>query len=231
MRMIALLLLLTCAGASAQSIIRSDFDHDSTSFRLEGNHAVTQCGDCHGRGIFSGTPQTCAGCHTSVGQVRASAKPAFHIVSTNQCENCHTAFAWIPVQRVDHNEVLGTCTSCHDNRVAAGKPRNHIPTTADCDTCHRTNVFALAVFSHDGIVAGCFACHNNRVVAGKPADHIPAPDTCETCHNVTSWSFTTTLPSRGNLRSQRGVIDARRLTASGPFALPVNGSTTREQQR
>ena len=155
-RLLLIAILLTATNVSAQSIIRSDFDHDSTSFRLEGNHAVAQCSDCHGRGVFSGTPQTCDGCHTTTGVVRASAKPAFHILASNNCETCHTAFGWIPVQRVDHQEVLGECQSCHNNRVAEGKPLNHIPTTADCDTCHRTSVFELAIFSHDGIVAGCF---------------------------------------------------------------------------
>ncbi|MEO1036638.1 MAG: cytochrome c3 family protein [Pseudomonadota bacterium] len=227
-RCLLLLGLLLATSAGAQSIIRSDFDHDTTTFRLQGSHAVAQCADCHGRGVFSGTPQTCNGCHTTVGQVRASAKPAFHILSSNTCESCHTEFAWIPVQRVDHEEVLGTCESCHNNRVAVGKPLNHIPTTADCDVCHRTSVFALAVFSHDGIVAGCVGCHNNRIVAGKPADHIPAPDTCEDCHNVTSWSFTTFRP--GN-QAKRRPLDAEQLVADGPFALPSAGGTTRRVER
>lgn len=217
-------LLLLASAANAQSIIRSDFDHDTTSFRLEGSHTVAQCSDCHGRGIFSGTPQTCDGCHTTVSQVRASAKPAFHIQSSNTCETCHTEFAWIPVQRVDHYEVIGSCQSCHNNRVAAGKPRNHIPTNADCDVCHRTSVFELAVFSHDGIVAGCVGCHNNVIVAGKPADHIPAPDTCEDCHNVNSWSFLTTLPNRLGWNSRSPLL-------SGPFALRSVGPDRPDEDR
>ncbi len=191
MRLLLLLGLLGVAIVSeAQSPIVSDFDHDTTGFRLEGAHQIAQCGDCHSRGQFSGTPLNCESCHSTGGRVSASAKPTFHMLTTNQCDQCHTSYAWLPTLTVDHTQVLGTCSSCHDNRVALGKPIDHVPTNADCAVCHRTTLFALATFSHNGIVAGCFQCHNNRIAVGKPPDHIPAPDTCEDCHNTMSFSLT-----------------------------------------
>ncbi len=184
-------LLVATNIALAQSPIVSDFDHDTTGFRIDGAHQIVQCGDCHNRGQFSGTPLDCEGCHSVGGRVSASPKPSFHMLTTTTCESCHTTYGWLPVRKVDHNEVIGQCASCHNNRVAIGKPVSHIPTTADCEGCHRTTLFSLATFSHVGISSGCVQCHNNRLATGKPPDHIPAPDTCEDCHNTTSFSFTT----------------------------------------
>lgn len=124
--------------AESQSIIRSNFDHDTTAFRLEGSHIVTSCASCHKSGVFSGTPIQCNGCHTSGGRIAATFKPARHIFVSQQCSSCHNTNSWSPVLRVDHIEVLGTCSSCHNNRIVAGQPPDHIPTTAECDTCHNT---------------------------------------------------------------------------------------------
>ncbi len=189
MRPLGLALLLLAGGAAlAQTVLRSDFDHDTTGFRLEGAHSIAQCGDCHRRGVFAGTPSSCDGCHTNGGRVRAGTQPATHILSSDHCESCHTEFAWAPVRRVDHLEVVGSCSGCHDNRIAQGKPANHIPTTAECDGCHRTSVFSLVSFSHAGIVAGCVQCHDGRSATGKPANHLPTTDLCEDCHATTRFS-------------------------------------------
>ncbi|MDH5232084.1 MAG: hypothetical protein OEY38_18625, partial [Gammaproteobacteria bacterium] len=59
---------------------------------------------------------------------------ATHILSTDICEACHSTTAWVPVITVDHNEVLGTCETCHPapaDHVAAG-------VTAACESCHST---------------------------------------------------------------------------------------------
>lgn len=202
----ALLALLGASAVFAQSPIVSDFDHDTTAFRIQGAHQIAQCGDCHNRGQFAATPVNCNGCHVNGGQVAASAKPAFHMLTTASCDSCHNEFAWVPTADVDHNEVLGACSSCHNNRVALGKPLNHLPTTADCGSCHRTSLFAFASFSHNGISSGCVQCHNNRIAAGKPADHIPAPDTCEDCHQTNSFSLTSgvSLPTESMREYIRG---------------------------
>ena len=38
-----------------------------------------------------------------------------HSTPPTVCEDCHTTSAWEPVFTVDHFQVLGTCTSCHDD--------------------------------------------------------------------------------------------------------------------
>jgi hypothetical protein len=65
-----------------------DFDHDKTSFRLEGAHRKTGCYDCHRKpeGNKITLPAACGGCHD---------KDDIHDGSFGrQCERCHDAIAW-----------------------------------------------------------------------------------------------------------------------------------------
>ncbi len=129
---------MVCLSVQANN---SQFDHFTTGFELRGAHAQASCGSCHANGIFEGTPTACTACHSDAGTVAASAKPSHHIITTNQCSACHQSQAWIPVLRVDHFDVLGTCASCHNGFNAQGQHAGHIPTSADCGTCHNTRIF------------------------------------------------------------------------------------------
>lgn len=184
------LLLSFSQAAWTQTAIRSDFDHDSTGFRLDGAHLITQCGACHSRGVFEGTLRNCADCHEDGGTVTATAKPARHILTTQQCEACHATRSFLPLQRMDHNETVGECAGCHDNQAARGKPVDHPPAGDQCDSCHLTVAFSpVRTFDHTGIVAGCFNCHNGVAASGKPPAHLPTSDLCEDCHNVNTFGF------------------------------------------
>ena len=185
------LLLVSYSQATlGQTAIRSDFDHDSTGFRLDGAHLITNCGACHSRGIFEGTLRTCADCHEDGGTVIATTKPARHVLTTQQCEACHATRSFLPLQRMDHTEAVGDCVSCHNNQLAPGKPIDHPPASDQCDSCHLTVAFSpVRTFDHTGIVAGCFNCHNGIVATGKSVNHLPTTNICEDCHNVNSFSF------------------------------------------
>ena len=65
----------------------------------------------------------------------ATEKPASHIASSDICNACHEPGSWTPA-RVNHEQVLGACDSCHQ------KPADHIPTTDSCETCHDTHSWA-----------------------------------------------------------------------------------------
>lgn len=132
---IATILLL---HASTLYAARSEFDHFTTGFRLEGAHRVAECESCHTEGIFSGTPTECAGCHSQANLVRATSQPPTHVPTTDRCNACHRPFSWVPVARFDHLEAMGSCSSCHNNRVVAGQPPMHIATPLECDSCHNT---------------------------------------------------------------------------------------------
>jgi hypothetical protein len=195
-RLALLALLLGCVlapMAQAAPPQRSSFDHLTTGFELLGQHRDLPCESCHVNAIFKGTPKNCSACHGVGTTVRATAKPTSHIMSTDQCDSCHTEVAWKPSVTFDHKQALGSCSSCHNNVQAQGKPPNHIVTDLECDACHTTISWAGATFTHMGVTNGCAACHNNVSAQGMPANHMPIgspPTPCEACHsntNFTNW--------------------------------------------
>ena len=90
-------------------------------------------------------------------------------------------------RQVDHANVLGSCSTCHNGLAAKGQPANHIPTTAECDNCHATSAWIPAKFDHTGIASNCASCHDGIRAGGKPATHIRSSTTCESCHVVAAW--------------------------------------------
>ena len=88
------LILLTCGIlaaplARAAPGNRTQFDHLTTGFELLGQHRDLPCEACHVNAILRGTPKTCASCHGVGTQIRATSKPANHIMSTDQCDASH----------------------------------------------------------------------------------------------------------------------------------------------
>lgn len=179
-----LLLIVVASSTSAQST----FDHFTTGYRLEGAHRFADCESCHVGGVFSGTPVNCVDCHAQSSRVNATSQPPFHVIASDRCDACHRPSDWLSILRVDHLEVFGECSSCHDGRRAGGQPPDHLPTNDQCDNCHRTTAWVPAAFDHSGIVSACFSCHNGMLATGKPANHIPATNACEDCHNTLTWS-------------------------------------------
>ena len=197
LRRLLLLLALSLVGAlvhapaRSEAPARSSFDHLTTGFELLGQHRDLQCESCHVNAIFKGTPKSCSACHGVGTTVRATAKPASHIMSTDQCDGCHTEVAWKPAVNFDHKQALGSCSSCHNNVQAQGKPPNHIVTDLECDACHTTVSWTGATFTHLGVTGGCAECHNNVSAQGMPGNHMPigTPATpCEACHSNTNFS-------------------------------------------
>ena len=187
----------TPAPSAAPTVSRSTFDHLTTGFELLGQHRDLNCEQCHVNAIFKGTPRNCSACHGVGTQVRATAKPLTHILTSNRCESCHTPVAFNPAVNFDHAEVQGGCSTCHNNVQAQGKPPTHIVTDLECNACHSTIGWAGAMFNHVGVNSGCSGCHNGMGATGPPANHVPigaiAAATCESCHtptNYTSWMMT-----------------------------------------
>lgn len=129
--------------AHAQSAARSEFDHLTTGWPLDGEHRNADCERCHVAGIFKGTPRECFACHSRGGLIRSTAPPLTHIRSTQQCQDCHNEASWAAVWKVDHTQVLGSCGSCHNGVTATGKTPDHPPASNQCDLCHRTTTWRL----------------------------------------------------------------------------------------
>jgi hypothetical protein len=51
--------------------------------------------------------------------------------------------------RFDHASVNGSCSTCHNGRVATGKTANHIPSANSCDDCHVTSSSINVPYDHD----------------------------------------------------------------------------------
>ena len=189
--LLAIALVLSPArGFGTQT--RDSFDHLTTGFELIGQHRDLPCESCHANAMFQGTPRDCAACHGIGTAVRATAKPANHILSTDRCASCHTPIAWNPAVNFDHTQVRGNCSTCHNGVMAQGKGPTHIVTDLECDACHTTLTWAGAFFTHQGVTNNCASCHNGVAATGMPATHIPVgmpPTACEGCPSL--WSMIT----------------------------------------
>jgi hypothetical protein len=186
---IALLFALLVAPTGYAAQQRSQFDHLTTGFELTGRHRDLPCEECHANAIFKGTSRECSACHGLGASVRATTKPANHILSTESCGSCHATVAWIPAVNFDHAQTHGSCSTCHNNVQAQGKGPRHISTNLECEVCHSTLTWAGAVFNHEGVTGGCAQCHNGVTATGMPSTHIPtggAP--CESCHSPTNFT-------------------------------------------
>ncbi|MGH8265036.1 MAG: hypothetical protein ACRET4_16270, partial [Steroidobacteraceae bacterium] len=187
--LVLLALALTASSpALSQKSSRENFDHLTTGFELVGKHRDLICASCHSNAIFKGTPKDCASCHGVGTEIRATAKPANHILSSNRCEACHTPVAFAPAVKFDHAEARGSCSFCHNGVQAQGKGPTHVQTDLECDVCHSTIGWGAAKFSHVGVTGNCASCHNNVGAKGMPATHIPTADApCESCHSPTNY--------------------------------------------
>lgn len=134
---------------------------------------------------------TCVSCHDGL---VASGKSSTHITSTDLCDACHEPgpVPWIPAGAgsVDHAQVLGSCSSCHDGPISSDLPANHIPITEECDACHTTSTWLeVGPVDHTSFVGDCVDCHDGILASGKSLTHLPTTDLCDTCHQVfpTTW--------------------------------------------
>jgi predicted CXXCH cytochrome family protein len=182
------LLLVTLALAGQAVAAADSHDHFQYGFDLDGAHREVPCESCHVRGIFQGTPRECGYCHDGTGIYAQSARSVVHPVTSENCEACHVVANWAAIGPVDHAEVLGACTSCHDGRLADGLPAFHLRTTQQCDDCHTTIAWAPAVFDHSGVAPGaCESCHDGVTATGKHALHMATSASCDTCHSTIAW--------------------------------------------
>jgi len=216
---------MLASQAFAQTQIRSDFDHDSTGFLLDGAHLIANCGACHSRGIFEGALRECQDCHADGSTVVATAKPARHIQTTEQCDSCHATRSFIPLARMDHMEVVGDCAGCHNNQIAPGKPIDHPPAGEQCDDCHLTVAFQPATivggFDHAGIVGNCFACHDGVTATGKSVNHLPTTNVCEDCHRTDTFSLVARFEHSQALGTCSGCHDGVRATGKDADHVPT----------
>jgi len=193
-------LLLSLAGnARAGQIGPTKFDHLTTGYELLNAHLNVPCESCHVGAIFKGTPRDCASCHSRGSRIAATVKPQNHVMSSSQCDACHTTVAWNLSSQFDHSQVQGSCATCHNGATAQGKSPSHISSTMECEACH--SVFAwkpVIRVDHTQVNGACQTCHNGSVATGKPSNHVPTTDSCDNCHSTLAWKPANVMHS-GNI--------------------------------
>jgi hypothetical protein len=187
------------------------FDHNLSRFRLTGAHAQVECASCHINGKFTGTTQTCEGCH--MGVYTKAVNPNHTAAGfPKDCMICHTTAAWKGA-KFDHDSATkfgltgahtsqtcaachlngnftstpGTCEGCHLAAFNQTKTPNHASAgfSKDCTQCHTTTQWKGAKFDHN--TATKFALTGAHVNVQCLACHVGEKfagtgQTCEGCH-------------------------------------------------
>ena len=143
----------------------------------------------------SGLSSNCVSCHDGV--LVNPGKSPDHVATSNMCQGCHTPQGASIIPFVDHQEVFGNCSECHNGITAIGKSESHTPTNVECDNCHNTTSFLQLQsdggFDHSNITRGCNGCHNGTVATGKTLSvldggrHPSTTSECGSCHTTASF--------------------------------------------
>jgi hypothetical protein len=145
-----------------------DFDHDLTSFHLEGKHVEVDCRSCHETKMTDPLPHDqCISCHSDDHEGQ--------FVLTNNiardCAECHTVRGF--------EESLFTIEQHNaQNFILEGA---HLATP--CFACHLKEDKWL--FRATG--TQCVDCHSNIHEGGLDEEYYPNED-CTICHSVDSWA-------------------------------------------
>ena len=168
------------------------FDHNLSSFKLQGKHANVKCEACHLNNIFKGTPQDCHSCHQKDDKHNGQ--------FGTDCSACHTVDGWDKVT-FDHSRTSFPLTGGHADipceRCHQGGQFQKIST--NCASCHADPAFHTGAIGTD-----CASCHNSMTWSparfnlshpqpsaeegGSGVNH--GGSTCKTCHPNTVHEYT-----------------------------------------
>jgi len=172
--------------------LTSRFDHSTSGFALEGNHAAAACTSCHTSLDFQGAAPTCASCHQDIhlGQLGAT------------CADCHTSRGFTDRALMYRRHQVGRfpldgphlaveCTACHQPASQGLLQYTNLPT--DCGSCHRATFQSTTNPDHGaaGFPTTCTDCHSRNEWRGGHFDHSTtaypllgahATATCQDCH-------------------------------------------------
>ncbi len=196
-----------CHDAKNWQIIPSKilFNHDTTEFKLTGQHKSVDCKSCHTSLIFSGVKKDCFSCHKDIHQNsvgfdcvrchntkswvipniteihRMSRFPLIGAHQTADCAQCHSGYS-----NLNFNPVGVSCIDCHRPDFNNTSSPNHLAAgfSTECQDCHNISSLTWATINvnHDffPLIGGhkidnCFACHSQSTFKGLSPD-------CYSCH-------------------------------------------------
>ena len=139
---------------------KTNFDHDTTRFKLRDKHARLLCQACHKDKGFE-APTACIDCHKAddVHQGEMGA----------DCGSCHASSGWRQVS-FDHATTRFPLHGAHASLA--------------CDVCHtqQGNQFEHLFNGHKPVAGLCSDCH-----ARDDLHEGSFGQTCQKCHNESSW--------------------------------------------
>ena len=151
-----------CHDAADTNWDDGDFDHASV-YQLLGPHATLDCNDCHGGGVYQGTPRECVGCHLD--DFNATNDPNHTAAGfPTDCVLCHHTnhLSWdqavfshpdFPIASGRHSG--NPCSACHPNQSNFG--------VFTCTTsCHPRSEMDDEHNDVSGYVydsPACYSCH------------------------------------------------------------------------
>ena len=126
-----------------------DFDHNRTSWPLEGKHSNVSCGECHFKEVpgkeeknqvFKDLDQECFKCHENIHEQQ------FEENGITDCKRCHDSADWFPRQ-FDHDKTEFPlegkhaeveCKECHKPSIVDGKSFvDYKIEKFECIDCHQ----------------------------------------------------------------------------------------------
>ncbi|MFA5327849.1 MAG: hypothetical protein WC384_08675 [Prolixibacteraceae bacterium] len=158
---------VSCHTSESWKVTRTNmtFDHNTTQFKLTGQHQFTDCKSCHTTLKFQEAKTECISCHTDMHQNTLG----------NDCARCHDTKAWIIEKTVSMHQMsrfplLG----------------NHA--VADCSSCHTS----ASNFRYEPLDIECVSCHRADYNAAKSPDHLASgySTNCIDCHGVKATGWT-----------------------------------------
>ena len=143
----------------------ASFDVHNDYYVLNGAHVTTDCISCH-ETQYTGTPNTCIGCHLD-DYNQTNDPPHASAQFSTDCLTCHTEMAWepstfdhdnqyFPIYSGKHDGEWNTCIECHTT------PSNYA--LFSCIDCHEHNKTDMDD-EHNGVSGyvynsiACLDCH------------------------------------------------------------------------
>ena len=135
-----------------------EFTHDSTEFKLIGQHQNVECRSCHEKLVFHDVGNDCSQCHSDIHNNTLGL----------ECSRCHSPLTWKISQISEMHqrgrfELLGAhknvkCAGCH----LASDELIFEPLGVDCSNCHTVTFQQTKEPNHTerGFSLNCLECHS-----------------------------------------------------------------------
>ncbi len=180
----------SCHDANGWKVIKAkmSFDHNTTKFKLTGQHQFSDCKSCHQTLKFQDAKGECIACHTDMHSNTLGP----------DCARCHTTKSWIVENTkaihqlsrfpLEGNHAVVDCASCHKSSTNL----KFEPLGVECVDCHRADYLATTSPNHQtaGFTTNCTDCHGLKSTSWSATnfDHSAFPLTgghsinCIQCH-------------------------------------------------